>query len=229
MAVQCKAYRQLNRPNPAPEMKFRIGDKIIKVLTEDQVRLFLNKAKEFDSEWYYLWCTAIYTGMRSGELYALTWDKVNLDTRQILVDFAWNNVDGFKDTKSGNDRMVEIAPNLLSILRELKIANQDSHFVLPRIDKWDKGEQARELRLFLMGFGLPAIRFHDLRATWVTIMLGRGVEPVKVLKLGCWSDIKTIMVYLRKAGVDVRGATNVLDLNDPISQSAVILPLKQST
>jgi integrase len=76
---------------------------------------------------------------------------------------------------------------------------------------------------------LPAIRFHDLRATWATIMLGRGVEPVKVLKLGGWSDIKTMMVYMRKAGVDVRGATNVLDLHDPVSQSAAILPLKQST
>jgi integrase len=218
-AVECDHIKR----NPTPEMKFRIGDKIKKVLTEDQVRLFLNKAKEFNSEWYYHWCLALYTGMRSGELYALTWDKVNFETRQILVDCAWNNVDGFKETKSGHDRIIEIAPNLLLILKELKLQSVDTNFVLPRIDKWDKGEQARELRLFLMSLGLPTIRFHDLRATWATIMLSRGVEPVKVLKLGGWRDLKTAQIYLRKAGVDVRGSTDVLDLHNPSNESASIL------
>jgi len=222
-ALECDHIKR----NPAPEMKFRIGDKIKKVLTEDQVRLFLNKAKEYNSEWYYHWCTAVYTGMRSGELYALTWSKVNFETRQILVDTAWNNVDGFKETKSGHDRIVEIAPNLLLILKELKLANLDSHFVLPRIDKWDKGEQARELRIFLMGLGLPMIRFHDLRATHVTIMLGRGVEVVKVMKLCGFRDMKTMMIYMRKAGVDVKGATNVLDLHNPINESAAVIAFKQ--
>lgn len=162
------------------------------------------------------------------ELYALTWDKVNFETRQILIDSSWNNVDGFKETKSGHDRIVEIAPNLLVILKELKLAGLDPQFVLPRIDKWDKGEQARELRLFLIALGLPAIRFHDLRATWATIMLSRGVEPVKVLKLGGWMDLKTAQIYLRKAGVDVRGATDVLDLHNPINESASILDFKSS-
>lgn len=108
---------------------------------------------------------ALYTGMRNGELYALTWDKVNLEQRKILVDSAWNKDDSFKDTKSGDDRIVEIAPELLVILRDLEIKCFDSAFVLPRIDKWDKGEQARKLRMFLQGLGLPRIRFHDLRAT----------------------------------------------------------------
>lgn len=78
---------------------------------------------------------AVYTGMRSGELYALTWDKVNFEIKQILIDSAWNNVDGFKETKSGHDRKVEIAPNLVMILKELKLARLEAQFVLPRIDK----------------------------------------------------------------------------------------------
>jgi integrase len=99
----------------------------------------------------------------------------------------------------------------------------DTNFVLQRIDKWDKGEQARELRLFLMSLGLPTIRFHDLRATLATIMLSRGVEPVKVLKLGGWRDLKTAQIYLRKAGVDVRGSADALDLHNPGNQSAAVL------
>jgi integrase len=214
--------------NPTPIMKFRIGDKIKSVLTESEVRTLLNKAREVNCEWYYHWVVAIYTGMRNGELFALRWDKVNFDNRQILVDCAWNNKDGFKDTKSGNDRKIEIAPNLLVILKELKLKSDDSIFVLPRIDKWNAGEQARELRLFLECLGLPRIRFHDLRATWATIMLTKGVEPVKVMKMAGWADIKTMQIYIRKAGVDIKGITNKLDLHEHEYQSAQIFSLPNS-
>jgi len=211
--------------NPTPKMKFRIGSKIKIVLTSEQVKLFLEKAKLLDIEWYPHWCTALYTGMRNGELYALTWDKVSFEKRQILVDCAWNNKDGFKETKSGDDRIVEIAPNLLPLLKELKIKNSDSNFVLPRIDKWDKGEQARELRMFLTGMMLPSIRFHDLRATWATLMLGQGIEPIKIMIMGGWKDLKTMQFYVRKAGVDIKGITNKLELHSPYTKMAKVLTI----
>lgn len=70
--------------------------------------------------------------MRSGELYALTWEKVDLDNRRIKIDCSWNSKDGFKSTKSGHDRWVEIAAPLDPILRELKEKNESPPFVLPR-------------------------------------------------------------------------------------------------
>jgi integrase len=203
--------------NPTPDLKFRVGDKIRKVLTEEQVRVLLNKAKEFNWEWYPHVTTAIYTGMRNGELYALTWDKVNLEQRNILVDSSWNSKDGFKCTKSGDDRMVKIALPLLTLFKELKLKSKDSVFVLPRINRWDIGQQAEALRMFLIGLGLPPVRFHDLRATWATIMLGKGVEPAKVMVMGGWKELKTLMVYLRKAGISIRGITDHLNLHNPDS------------
>jgi integrase len=215
--------------NPCPEMKLRIGDKIRQGLTEAHVRSLLDRARELESEWYEIWSTALYTGMRSGEMFALTWDKVNLDLRQIKVDCAWNNKDGFKSTKSGDDRMVEISPALLPILKELKLKQGgDSHFVLPRLEKWEKGEQARELRMFLTGMNLPAIRFHDLRATWATIMLGRGIEPIKVMFMGGWKDMKTMMIYMRKAGIEIRGITDNLRLHEHHQQVAQVLKLRNN-
>ena len=62
--------------NPTPQLKFKVGDKIQKVLTEDQARMLLLKSKEQNWKWYPHYLVALYTGMRSGELYALTWDKV---------------------------------------------------------------------------------------------------------------------------------------------------------
>ena len=89
----------------------------------------------------------------------------------------------------------------------------ESNFVLPRIDKWDRGEQARELRMFLAGLGLPQVRFHDLRATWATIMLSNGVPPIKVMNMGGWKDMKTMMIYTRMSGVSIRGITDDLSLH----------------
>lgn len=212
----------INR-NPTPKLAFKVGDKIKKVLTEEQVRIFLNKAREIDWEWYPHCTLAVYTGMRNGELYALTWDKVNFEGRQICVDSAWNNKAGFKDTKSGHERIVEIAPNLLPVLKELKLACPDSHFVLPRSREWDCGDQARHLRKFLMSFGLPAIRFHDLRATWATIMLSKGVPPIQVMKMGGWKDMKTMMIYSRMAGIDIKGITDILNLHNPSRTAGKVL------
>ena len=165
--------------------------------------------------------------MRNGEFYALTWDKVNLDERTILVDSSWNKKDGFKCTKSGNDRIVEIAFPLLTMLQELKLRSADSHFVLPRINQWDEGYQAAALRMFLVGLGLPVIRFHDLRASWATIMLSKGIQPAKVMVMGGCNDLKTMMIYMRKAGIDIWGITDVLTLHNPARETARIFSIEK--
>lgn len=212
--------------NPTPLMKFRSGDKIKKVLTYEQVRAFLAKARELNVEWYPHWAMALYTGMRSGELVALTWDNVNLDNRTIVVSQSWNSKDGFKSTKSGNDRLIGISECLVPLLKELKLSGHDPEFVLPRLPKWMKGEQARELRMFLLGMGLPPVKFHDLRATWATLLLSKGVVPIQVMKMGGWEDMKTMMIYSRKAGVDIRGAADVLDFHDPAARYGTVSQLR---
>ena len=124
--------------------------------------------------------------------------------------------------------MVEIAPGLVPILQELKARSCGSQFVLPRINRWESGEQARELGVFLKSLGLPVIRFHDLRATWATMLLSKGVEPIKVMKMGGWKDLETMMIYARKAGVDIRGSTDCLNLHGPEGESGKVLRLAEA-
>ena len=67
--------------NPTPDIRFRKGDKIKQGLNESQVRLLLERAKDLECEWYPVWSAALYTGMRSGELFAVPdW---SYDCRQI--------------------------------------------------------------------------------------------------------------------------------------------------
>lgn len=209
--------------SPVPFMAFRIGDKIKGVLTQPQAVKFLAAAKASNHPWTPIWTTALYTGMRAGELYALRWDRLDLEGKKIHVCEAYNNVDGFKDTKSGNDRIVPIAPPLLHMLKELKMAAGDNEFVLPRLPAWKKGQQAKILRTFLVGIGLPSVRFHDLRATWATMLLGKGIAPAQVMSCGGWSDFKTMQMYLRKAGISVEGATDCLVLHNPTEEMAEII------
>lgn len=69
--------------------------------------------------------------------------------------------------------------------------------------------------MFLQGLGLPRIRFHNLRATWATIMLSMGIAPINVMAMGGWKDLKTMQFYIRKAGVDTLGISDLLSLHSP--------------
>jgi len=213
---------------PVPKMQFRQVDKIKGCLNEQQIKIFLEKALQANHEWYPIWSAAIYTGLRSGELYALTWDSVDLENRRIFVRRAWNHKAGFKElTKSGEDRVVEIAPPLVTILKELKLSSNfdESVFVLPRIEAWDQGQQAAVLAYFLIGIGLPRVRFHDLRASWATACLGRGIPPAQVMSMGGWKDLKTMMIYMRKAGISIKGMTDQLNFHDPLPKVGEVIPL----
>jgi integrase len=210
-AFQTAYEQKLVNRNPTPLLKFKVSEKIKSVLTEEQIVTLLRRSQELDWHWYQHYAVGLFTGMRNGEMYALTWDKVNLEQRQILVNCSWSSRDGYKSTKSGDDRIVEIPKPLLPVLQELKLKSAGNDFVLPRLSKWDKGEQARELRFFLKSIGLPEIRFHDLRASWATMLLPKGVPPSQVMSMGGWKDMDTMMIYMRKAGINIRNSTSVLD------------------
>ena len=145
--------------------------------------------------------------------------------RPAQVNSSWNAIDGFKSTKSGHDRWVEIAPELSIVLAELKLTSARCQYVLPRIDHWTKGLQARELRIFLKEICLPTIRFHDLRASWATIMLCLGIEPVKVMAMGGWRDLKTMQIYIRQSGIDTKGIVDGLSLHDASRELAQVVSI----
>ena len=199
--------------DPTPKLKFKKTLKIKSVLKENEIFYFLKMAKERNHPWFPVWAVALYTGMRNGELYALKWEKVDFKKRLMVVSLAWNQKNGFKETKSGDDRIVEIAESLMPLMEEL-YRSKTTEFVLPRLEAWDMNEQARVLRAFLKEINLPSVRFHDLRASWATVMLSKGIEPIKVMSMGGWRDLKTMQIYIRKSGINIQGITSSLRFLD---------------
>lgn len=55
--------------------------------------------------------------------------------------------------------------------------------VLPRLDEWTNGMQAQVTKEFCEAIGVTPIKFHDLRATFITNLLASGVPLVKVMAI----------------------------------------------
>ena len=43
------------------------------------------------------------------------------------------------------------------------------------------------------------------------------------MKAGGWKDLKTMMIYVRKAGVDIRGMMDRMDLHNPSKSVGTLL------
>ena len=187
------------------------AEKVPDIFTIDEIRMFLKSAKQLEHPWYPIWAMALLTGMRNGELFALIWADVDLENRKLTVSKSYNTrMRSVKCTKAGYWRTVPISDDLHVILKELKATSQSRENVLPRLNQWSKGSQATILKKFCIGIGLKPIKFHALRACFATQLLAHDVAPAQVMKICGWKDLKTMQSYIRLAGIDERGATQVL-------------------
>lgn len=198
----------------SPTVGIALGSDVEKkpeILTITEIRKLLESAKGLDHAWYPVWALALLTGMRNGELYALTWDDVDFENSTITVSKSYNcRMRATKSTKAGYWRAVPISVELNRLLQDLKANAGKREWILPRFYKWTKGLQAKELRKFCLGVGLPSVRFHALRACFATQLIRNGVPPIQIQKICGWRDLKTMQRYIRLAGIEIIGATEGL-------------------
>ncbi len=156
----------------------------------DEIRRFLMAAHDEGVDTYTLYATAVYTGMRQGELAGLRWADVNLDGRLIMVNHSY-----LGPTKSDEARPVPILDVLLPILRAWKL-RCPSGLLFPNI--FGEMHQPKD-RIFCerfhrvldaAGFERPTegrrvhyIRFHDLRHTFASHWMMGGGDIFKLQKI----------------------------------------------
>lgn len=183
------------------------------ILSIEEIKKLLTLAKALNHHWYPVWAFAILTGMRSGELHALTWGQVDLEKNILMVDRSYDsNVKKSGPTKGRYWRTIPINDSLRKLILDLKNGPKTAgtDFVLPRSKDWDNGDQAVPLKNFLKSINLKPVKFHALRACFATQMLANGVPAPVVMKIGGWKKSSTMDIYLRLAGVDTKGATDCL-------------------
>ena len=215
----------LNR-NPCVGICVRVPEVEQKVFTSNEAEIFLREAKICNHDFYPIWVLALMTGMRSGELFALEWTDIDFDGKIIRVNKQWTKKNGLGSPKARKNRIVPISDELSDFLKERKLlAGQDSKYVLPHLKEWEHSEQSMVTREFCAAVGITPIKFHDLRATFITNLLSRGVSLARVMSIVGHSQLKTTNGYLRKAGVDVQGATDNLGYQLFKEQNAKVIPL----
>ena len=101
-----------------------------KILTLNQIKLLLEKAKELKHAWYEVWAFGFLTGCRSGEMYALEWGDIDFTGRRLMVNKSYNKrTRSIGPTKSRCWREVPISSDLELLLKELKSKGGGSNHV----------------------------------------------------------------------------------------------------
>ncbi len=119
---------------------------------------------------------AIYTGMRMGEILALTWAGVDLFRRTVTV---------FR-SKNGERRTIPVSTTVLDLLKH-KYATRpetaDLVFHSESQTTLDGSNIRRALNLALDSAKIHDLHFHDLRHTFATRMVQAGIDLYKVQRL----------------------------------------------
>lgn len=205
-----------NNPSDACVLPKAIKKKV-KPLNEEQIAALLKALKGHKYENLIL--TALFTGLREGEVCGLQWDCVNLESGAILVDKQLQSirksVRGDRDkyalvpTKNGKERYLTVAPFVVELLKKEK-SKQDNNRKLFEGGYEDSGlvftdeigrritPQAayRAFKLVVTELGFETARFHDLRHSFAVASLRSG-DDVKTVQenLGHATSAFTLDVY----------------------------------
>jgi integrase len=136
---------------------------------------------------------AVLLGMRRGEIAALRWKAVDLDTGQLAVIESAEQMNGtvrLKPPKNGRSRTVALATTITEELHahraaqaqellKLGVRLTEDHFVCTHADgrMMQPTWITHEWIALISETGLPRIRFHDLRHAHATHMLAGGIHP----------------------------------------------------
>lgn len=198
-------------------------------LTEEQTRAFLRAATGERLEGLYV--LAVTTGMRQGELLALRWANVDIDGGSLQVRQSLQFVGGgeyvFTAPKTAKSRRkVELTKVAVAALRRHRALQVEER--LAAAGGWEDLDLVfanevgrpidgtnlarRSYARILKRAGLKRIRFHDLRHTAATLLLGRGINPKIVSEqLGHAQIAITLDLYSHVTPTMQREAVNALD------------------
>lgn len=175
--------------NPILDMKtFRVEVKQPRFLSKEEIRALFTAAQSTDL--YSMIATAIYTGMRLGELKRLEWDDIDLNRNQITVKIA----------KSKRFRVLPIHPDLLPVLS----AQQGTEKV------FETTNLQQRFANFKKDVKLPDIGWHTFRHTFASHLVMSGVDIVTVSKLLGHSSINVTMVYAHLAKDHIKESVKAL-------------------
>lgn len=225
----------IDLPEPLTPV-FDEDEGLIKVFTDTEVTTLEDAAKE--TPYYDLIYVALRTGMRRGELLALSWDNIDFDNNTIFIKRAvvYTKDKGleFKPTKSKKRRKIEVTSTVMDVLRQRQ---QKQNLEKERIDEsnkeknenkiypshnlvfcWEDGSRIHPdtpstwFPNFCKGINITRLTFHCLRHTHASHLLAAGEDISYVSKrLGHSSITITYDRYFHLIPMEKRKSLQDLD------------------
>jgi integrase len=148
-----------------------------------------------------LWATALYSGLRRGELRALRWTAVDFDKGVLSVERGWDDVEGDQEGKTrAARRRVPLVPELRTRLRSHQLASglRDSALVfgVSAGEPFDPSTVRRRALKAWRNAGLKPIGLHECRHSFASLMIAAEVN-IKALStyMGHTSVATTLDLY----------------------------------
>jgi len=127
-----------------------------------------------------LWATAMYAGLRRGELQALAWSNVDLARGVIGVEKAWDMKEGIIEPKSRSGRRTVPVPAVLRdhLVEHRMSGGRSEGLTFGRTaDKpFDPSTVVDRARRAWRAAELEPIGLHDCRHTFASLMIAAGVN-----------------------------------------------------
>jgi integrase len=142
-----------------------------------------------------IWATALYAGLRRGELMALRWKHVDLAVGVIRVERAYDDkgrVEIEPKSRSGR-RTVPIVGALRDVLTELRADERRERgivFSSDGVTPFQPSSVWRRARAAWKRAGLEPIGLHEARHTFASVLIAAGVNP------------KAIAAYMGHASIE---------------------------
>lgn len=176
------------------------GSKRERILTaEEEICLFEYAPKHLRP----ILIVALHTGMRRGEILRMKWEDIDFDAREIRV----------QKTKTGRPRLIDINSTLYNELRTLrKLSDNPYLFINPKTGKpytklQKSFDRARKRA------GIDDLRFHDLRHTFASRLIVRGVDIIRVKDFLGHTSVKTTERYTHSSREERKEAIELLCQN----------------
>lgn len=220
--------REYVRDNPVqvagyPEVK---ESKVINYWTLDEFKQFIKVVDDF--QYYTLFMTLYYSGMRKGELLALTWGDIDFTENQINIDKTdYNRTIQTPKTES-SIRKLMMPSFVMDLLRRLKL-DKDKQFKQKSTyrvfgefhESIATSTLDRRFERYVKDSGVKKIRLHDFRHSHASYLINKGTVVSLIAKRLGHADVATTLnVYSHLYPSTEKEA--ILGMEDDFKSASVI-------